>query len=249
MTRVGLRRRRERMRKERIRKARLKLVKTFAGIVFLFAVFNVSLNALGLDRDARIESGSIGSENDLSHMTSENSDVLSDSIAISVHTDSDISPQIEIVQDVPGPDNPEPSSEVPLEWDIQNQAIRWSEEYGVPYSMVLAVIEAESSFDAEAVNSTCFGYMQINSILQDWLCEEIGVYDITDPLQNIHAGIFILGDFYSKYGDWNRALMCYNAGEQGAKDYYFNKGLTSSSYSEKVIQFEKKWAEVLENGR
>lgn len=115
--------------------------------------------------------------------------------------------------------------------------------------MVLAVIEAESSFDAEAVNSTCFGYMQINSILQDWLCEEIGVYDITDPLQNIHAGIFILGDFYSKYGDWNRALMCYNAGEQGAKDYYFNKGLTSSSYSEKVIQFEKKWAEVLENGR
>lgn len=136
-----------------------------------------------MDRDARIESGSIGSENDLSHMTSENSDVLSDSIAISVHTDSDISPQIEIVQDVPGPDNPEPSSEVPLEWDIQNQAIRWSEEYGVPYSMVLAVIEAESSFDAEAVNSTCFGYMQINSILQDWLCEEIGVYDITDPFR------------------------------------------------------------------
>lgn len=185
----------------------------------------------------------------LSRVESGESDIYSRSEPVVSPSEIPGSSQDERFQKAVGSGKAEPSKTVPLDTEIQIQAIDWSEEYEVPYSMVLAVIEAESSFDVDAVNKTCYGYMQINSILQDWLYEEIGVYDITDPLQNIHAGIFILGDFYSKYGDWNQVLMCYNAGEQGAKEYYFSKGLTSSSYSEKVIEFEKKWSEVLENER
>lgn len=137
------------------------------------------------------------------------------------------------------------SDAVPLDHDTQVQIMGWCEEYGVPYSMALAVIEAESSFRPDAENGSCYGYMQINSINKSWLLQEIGVTDLTDPLQNLHSGIYMLGDLYGKYGDWHKALVCYNCGETGAYNHYFSQGLTSSGYSRHVMELEAKWAEVI----
>lgn len=137
------------------------------------------------------------------------------------------------------------SDAVPLDHDTQAQVMGWCEEYGVPYSMALAVIEAESSFRPDAENGSCYGYMQINSINKSWLLQEIGVTDLTDPLQNLHSGIYMLGDLYGKYGDWHKVLVCYNCGEMGAYNHYFSQGLTSSGYSRHVMDLETKWAEVI----
>ena len=65
------------------------------------------------------------------------------------------------------------SDAVPLNHDTQAQVLGWCEEYGVPYSVALAVIEAESSFRPDAENGSCYGYMQINSINKSWLFQEI----------------------------------------------------------------------------
>ena len=81
------------------------------------------------------------------------------------------------------------SDAVPLNHDTQAQVLGWCEEYGVPYSVALAVIEAESSFRPDAENGSCYGYMQINSINKSWLFQEIGVTNLEDPLQNLHSGI------------------------------------------------------------
>ncbi len=137
------------------------------------------------------------------------------------------------------------SDAVPLNHDTQAQVLGWCEEYGVPYSVALAVIEAESSFRPDAENGSCYGYMQINSINKSWLLQEIGVTDLADPLQNLHSGIYMLGDLYGKYGDWHKALVCYNCGETGAYNHYFSQGLTSSGYSRHVMELEAKWAEVV----
>lgn len=126
------------------------------------------------------------------------------------------------------------SDAVPLNHDTQAQVLGWCEEYGVPYSVALAVIEAESSFRPDAENGSCYGYMQINSINKSWLFQEIGVTNLEDPLQNLHSGIYMLGDLYGKYGDWHKALVCYNCGETGAYNHYFSQGLTSSGYSRHV---------------
>ena len=122
------------------------------------------------------------------------------------------------------------SDAVPLNHDTQAQVLGWCEEYGVPYSVALAVIEAESSFRPDAENGSCYGYMQINSINKSWLFQEIGVTNLEDPLQNLHSGIYMLGDLYGKYGDWHKVLVCYNCGETGAYNHYFSQGLTSSGY-------------------
>ena len=137
------------------------------------------------------------------------------------------------------------SDAVPLNQDTQAQVLGWCEEYGVPYSVALAVIEAESSFRPDAENGSCYGYMQINSINKSWLFQEIGVTNLEDPLQNLHSGIYMLGDLYGKYGDWHKALVCYNCGETGAYNHYFSQGLTSSGYSRHVMELEAKWAEVV----
>ena len=135
------------------------------------------------------------------------------------------------------------SDAVPLNHDTQAQVLGWCEEYGVPYSVALAVIEAESSFRPDAENGSCYGYMQINSINKSWLFQEIGVTNLEDPLQNLHSGIYMLGDLYGKYGDWHKVLVCYNCGETGAYNHYFSQGLTSSGYSRHVMELEAKWAE------
>ena len=137
------------------------------------------------------------------------------------------------------------SDAVPLNHDTQAQVLGWCEEYGVPYSVALAVIEAESSFRPDAENGSCYGYMQINSINKSWLFQEIGATNLEDPLQNLHSGIYMLGDLYGKYGDWHKALVCYNCGETGAYNHYFSQGLTSSGYSRHVMELEAKWAEVV----
>ena len=137
------------------------------------------------------------------------------------------------------------SDAVPLNHDTQAQVLGWCEEYGVPYSVALAVIEAESSFRPDAENGSCYGYMQINSINKSWLFQEIGVTNLEDPLQNLHSGIYMLGDLYGKYGYWHKALVCYNCGETGAYNHYFSQGLTSSGYSRHVMELEAKWAEVV----
>lgn len=137
------------------------------------------------------------------------------------------------------------SDAVPLNHDTQAQVLGWCEEYGVPYSVALAVIEAESSFRPDAENGSCYGYMQINSINKSWLFQEIGVTNLDDPLQNLHSGIYMLGDLYGKYGDWHKVLVCYNCGETGAYNHYFSQGLTSSGYSRHVMELEAKWAEVV----
>lgn len=137
------------------------------------------------------------------------------------------------------------SDEIPLDYDTQAALRSWCDEYSVPYQLALAVIEAESSFNPEASNGNCYGYMQINSINQEWLGEKIGVTDLTNPLQNLHSGVFMLGHLYEKYEDWQKVLLCYNCGETGAYDHYFSQGRTSSSYSRHVMELEEKWAEVI----
>ena len=135
--------------------------------------------------------------------------------------------------------------EVPLDYDLQCHLIAVCDEYEVPYEIALGVIQAESSFTADASNGTCFGYMQINKINAEWLREDIGVTDLTDPYQNIRSGVYILSDLYADYGDWHKALIAYNYGPSGAQEHVFSKGYTTTSYSRTVMSYAESWAEVI----
>lgn len=135
---------------------------------------------------------------------------------------------------------------VPLEERLQKKAQEFCGDYGVPYEIVLAVIHQESRFDENSYNGNCVGLMQINRINSEWLKLEIGVTDLSDSEQNLHAGIWMLGNLFEKYGEWNMVLTAYNNGESGAKKKFFDKGKISCQYSEEILRNCEEWKIILE---
>lgn len=82
--------------------------------------------------------------------------------------------------------------------------------HGVDASLVKAVIQAESDFDASAVSRAgAKGLMQ----LMDSTGQGLGVRDPFDPRQNIEGGTRFLSNLLQKYnGNEGVALAAYNAG-------------------------------------
>lgn len=120
--------------------------------------------------------------------------------------------------------------------------------YDIDWTLVMAIMQHESDFEADAVSKTDdFGLMQINRSNADWLEETLGVDNLLDAEQNIRAGTFIVRKLFEEYTDTNLVLMSYNMGEKGAESLW-NKGIYSTPYVDKVLKIQKKFNEQLEKG-
>ncbi len=95
-------------------------------------------------------------------------------------------------------------ADVPLDRELQSALRAACEESGVPVSLALGLIEAESAFDPEVVSSKgAYGLCQLNPrYFPD---------DLT-PAENIAAGIGWLGGLLERYEDPAAALRAYNLG-------------------------------------
>ncbi|PCL94327.1 lytic transglycosylase domain-containing protein [Paenibacillus lautus] len=84
------------------------------------------------------------------------------------------------------------------------------ERYGVPVSLIKAVIDAESSFNPHAVSSAgAKGLMQ----LMDGTARGLGVSNPFDPAQNIEGGTKYLSNLIQRFGgEIAMVLAAYNAG-------------------------------------
>ena len=94
----------------------------------------------------------------------------------------------------------------------------YAEQYGVPETVVYAVIKTESNFDSGAVSSAgAVGLMQMMPETFEWLTDEI-LFDhlesgmLYDPETNIKYGTYLLSRFYDRYGDWELVFAAYNGG-------------------------------------
>ena len=94
----------------------------------------------------------------------------------------------------------------------------YAQQYGVPESLVYAVIHTESGFDSGAVSPVgAVGLMQLMPDTFEWLTDEI-LFDhlesgmLYDPETNIKYGTYLLSRLYDRYGDWDLTLAAYNGG-------------------------------------
>lgn len=85
-----------------------------------------------------------------------------------------------------------------------------SERYGIPASLIKAIIKVESDFVPNAVSRAgACGLMQIMPLT----AQELGLADVFDPRENILGGARYLKRMLSEFGnDLTLALAAYNAG-------------------------------------
>lgn len=105
---------------------------------------------------------------------------------------------------------------IPLDKDLQDVVWNACGEYGVDYYTVLGLIQVESNFQTDAVNTKtgCYGLMQLNPM-----------YFLSGltPQENVEAGMEYLGRLLDRYrGDVDAALTAYNAGHDTGRRWYAN---------------------------
>ncbi len=108
-------------------------------------------------------------------------------------------------------------TEHPEELMYQEYVSAASEEFGVPQSVIYAVIYCESNFDANAVSSVgAKGLMQMMPAtfteMQGYLKETHDEDDLFDPEISIRYGTYYLSRQYKRFGNWETTFAAYNAG-------------------------------------
>lgn len=99
---------------------------------------------------------------------------------------------------------------------IVTLAHRAGVRYGIPESLVAAVIAVESEFNPRAISRRgALGLMQ----LMPRTAAVLGVRDAFDPRENVDAGARHLRDLLNRFADVPLALAAYNAGAQAVIDH------------------------------
>ena len=83
-------------------------------------------------------------------------------------------------------------------------------EYNICPELVMAIIEQESSGQADAVNGDCKGLMQIDEKWHGDRMERLGVTDLYDPYSNILVGVDYLAELAAEDDDLYTVLMIYS---------------------------------------
>lgn len=138
-----------------------------------------------------------------------------------------------------------------------------AKEYGVPLSVVYAVIRTESNFDPEAESRVgARGLMQITKDTFEWIDYYRGATgakwnDFYTPEVNIDYGVWLLDYLYDEFEDWETVYAAYNAGPNAVKKWlseaeHSADGKTlynipyeeTSDYREKVSAYRKGYQSV-----
>lgn len=106
-------------------------------------------------------------------------------------------------------------------------------QYNVPPSLALAIMQAESSGNPNAVSSAgaqgLFQIMPANDA-------SLGITNPYDPTQNASGGLNLLSQYYQQFGNWTQALEAYNEGP-GALQKQIAAGTTpvSEGYATSIL--------------
>ena len=114
-------------------------------------------------------------------------------------------------------------------------------QYGVEYTLVLAIIEIESGYrwDASCKEGST-GYMQV---LPKWHKERmrrLNVDNVENPYFNVLVGVDYLAELQERFNTEAEVLTAYNYGVAGAYEHVWNKGLTETEYSREVQQAKER---------
>lgn len=127
--------------------------------------------------------------------------------------------------------------DVPLEEKLQDHIFALCDESGIDPAIVVAIIDRESKFTADAIGDRgrSYGLMQIQPRWHEARMEKLGVTDLLDPYQNVTVGIDILGELVDSGRSIEESLMIYNGGYALANKH--KEAGTLSDYATYVLNY------------
>lgn len=149
----------------------------------------------------------------------------------------------EEVEEVVEPAEPEEPKvtyyDVPLDHALQDHIFAICEEYSVNPTLIIAVIEKESTFRIDAVgdSGSSLGLMQIQPRWNTERMNRLGCPDLLNPYQNITVGVDILAGYLNSGRSLEWSLMAYNGGPSYANKWY-SQGVISD-YARTIISRSK----------
>ena len=108
--------------------------------------------------------------------------------------------------------------DVPLEEDLQLFIVYSCEKHHIDPSVVIAMIERESSYRASVIgdNGMAFGLMQVWPKWHQDRMDKFGANDLLDPYQNVTVGMDYLFELLDEGKGLEWALAAYNQGPDEA---------------------------------
>ena len=125
----------------------------------------------------------------------------------------------------------------------------YSEEYNIESNLIASLINAESSFNADAIsNKGAIGLMQLMPQTAKWLAEQLDIEytdeKLFDPEYNIRLGVYYLSYLSEKFRDTRTILCAYNAGEGVVRGWLKNSEYSSDGKTLDVIPYAETKAHV-----
>lgn len=104
--------------------------------------------------------------------------------------------------------------DVPLSEELQLHIFAECEKHNIAPAIVIAMIERESSYRADALgdNGNSYGLMQIQPRWNQERMNRLGCTDLLDPFQNVTVGIDLLAELIDENAELYWVLMAYNGG-------------------------------------
>lgn len=132
--------------------------------------------------------------------------------------------------------------EVPIDKELLDHIQGLCADYEIPVEVVLAMIEVESTYKADAVSSEgAEGLMQVIPEYHEDRMNRLNCTDLFDPYQNVTVGMDFLSELIDEYdGNFHKALTAYHHGQKGANDKFFGQGTYQTEYSLKVLETAEK---------
>jgi soluble lytic murein transglycosylase len=120
-----------------------------------------------------------------------------------------------------------------------------SVKVGLDPLFVMAVIEAESNFDPEAISETgARGLMQLVKGTRNEWAEKLGIEHLEsfNPEHNVKIGIHYLADLKKTFKKQDHVLYAYNVGPKNANDMIKSKefDIVPLSYAKRIDKFYKR---------
>lgn len=102
---------------------------------------------------------------------------------------------------------------IPLTDELQKELYEASQEFGVDYYIMVALIEKETKFcNVTGDGGRSYGYCQIQPRWWSGLMADIGAKDLLVPKDNFRTGCAIMAQLTARYKSVEGALVAYNQG-------------------------------------